>query len=194
MASPSGIAGIPEKAKEPLPTSSMYSIVDFERSEIIAVGKSDLKQEAAVEIKEVEEPSSTAEDPTELLARGIASVVGPVVRTFETRVEEVVKSQHTLESSIDRLTRVLDKLLDDTPLPSGAQHAAKLSGIRKRVGTLSDTLRVIQGRINSMDTMLSDPSEVHVLPMLPLCSKTVSMLLKFPGSSLEDEGRNELQG
>ncbi|KAL3689362.1 hypothetical protein R1sor_015671 [Riccia sorocarpa] len=195
MASSSEFGAIPpETAKESLPTSSTYTIIDSDRSEIIALGQPELQQEAAVETKDAEESSSTAEDPTEILARGIASVVGPVIKNFETRVEEVVKSQHTLESSIDRLTRVLDKLLDDTPLPSGAQHAAKLSGIRKRVGSLSDTVRVIQGRINIMETMLSDPTEVHVLPMLPLCSKTVSMLLKFPGNSSEGEGSCELQG
>lgn len=57
----------------------------------------------------------------------------------------------------------LDKLLEDTPLPLGAQHAAKLSGIRKRVGSLTETLRIIQGRINSMDRMLSKEKSVGSL-------------------------------
>lgn len=49
----------------------------------------------------------------------------------------------------------LDKLLEDTPIPMVAQHAAKLSGVRKRVASLMSTLRVIQGRIINMDRMLN---------------------------------------
>lgn len=46
-------------------------------------------------------------DATETIAQGIASVLGPVVRNFETRVDDVLKSQSSLQSSIDRLTRGL---------------------------------------------------------------------------------------
>ena len=49
----------------------------------------------------------------------------------------------------------LDKLLEDTPIPLVAQHAAKLSGVRKRVASLMSTLRIIQGRITNMDRMLN---------------------------------------
>lgn len=49
----------------------------------------------------------------------------------------------------------LDKLLEDTPIPTVAQHAAKLSDVRKRVASLMSTLRVIQGRITNMDRMLN---------------------------------------
>ncbi|CAM6090428.1 unnamed protein product [Calypogeia fissa] len=117
------------------------------------------RQESGIgSLSEETSMSSGGGEAMETMANGIASVLGPVVRMFETRVDEVLKSQNTLQSSIERLTRELDKLLDDTPLPLGAQHAAKLSGIRKRVGSLTETLRIIQGRINSMDRMLSKES------------------------------------
>ncbi|KAG6552778.1 hypothetical protein Mapa_005726 [Marchantia paleacea] len=149
---------VPVEAKDDIATSTMNTIGLSHTTETISLDGEQERRQEADGIKESEESSSIAEDPTEVIARGIASVLGPVIKTFETRVEEVVKSQHTLENSIDRLTRELDKLLEDTPLPLGAQHAAKLSGIRKRVGSLSDTLRIVQGRVNSMETMLSDPS------------------------------------
>jgi hypothetical protein len=50
-------------------------------------------------------------------------------------------------------------LLEDTPIPMVAQHAAKLSGVRKRVASLMSTLRVIQGRIANMDRMLNARGE-----------------------------------
>lgn len=53
------------------------------------------------------------------------------------------------------LSAELDKLLEDTPIPMVAQHAAKLSGVRKRVASLMYTLRVIHGRIIKMDRMLN---------------------------------------
>ncbi|KAG0604113.1 hypothetical protein M758_10G146100 [Ceratodon purpureus] len=99
----------------------------------------------------------------DVMAQGLASVLGPVVRDFDARVEGALKSQSLLTGSIDRLTKELDKLLEDTPIPMVAQHAAKLSGVRKRVASLMSTLRVIQGRIANMDRMLNARGGLLVL-------------------------------
>jgi hypothetical protein len=45
---------------------------------------------------------STAED---VVSRGIASVLGPVVRNFDSSVDRVMSSQKALSRSIDRLTQ-----------------------------------------------------------------------------------------
>ena len=44
----------------------------------------------------------------------------------------------------------LDKLATATPEGTAAQHAAKLAGMRKRVGALSGTLHSIQERLNRL--------------------------------------------
>lgn len=49
----------------------------------------------------------------------------------------------------------LDKLLEDAPLPFIMQHAARISGVRKRVKALNTVLKSIQRRIDNMDRMLS---------------------------------------
>ncbi|KAH9561957.1 hypothetical protein CY35_05G048800 [Sphagnum magellanicum] len=96
---------------------------------------------------------STAED---IVSRGIASVLGPVVRNFDSSVDGVVSSQKALSRSIDRLTQELDKQLEDAPLPLVVQHAAKLSGLRKRVQFLTHTLHVVKARIANMDRLISE--------------------------------------
>lgn len=49
----------------------------------------------------------------------------------------------------------LDQLLDDAPLPFIMQHAAKISGVRKRVSSLNAILKSIQRRIDNVDRLLS---------------------------------------
>lgn len=49
----------------------------------------------------------------------------------------------------------LDKLLEDAPSPFIMQHAARISGVRKRVKSLNSVLKSIQRRIDNMDRMLS---------------------------------------
>lgn len=70
----------------------------------------------------------------------------------------------------------LDKLLEDTPIPMVAHHAAKLSGVRKRVASLMSTLRVIQGRIVNMDRMLNARGKFD-FPLLLLVCFPVSLFL-----------------
>lgn len=49
----------------------------------------------------------------------------------------------------------LDQLLEDAPLPFIMQHAAKISGVRKRVSSLNSVLKSIQRRVDNIDRMLS---------------------------------------
>lgn len=49
----------------------------------------------------------------------------------------------------------LDKLLEDAPSPFIMQHAARISGVRRRVTALNSVLKSIQRRIDNMDRMMS---------------------------------------
>lgn len=51
------------------------------------------------------ESSSAPSTAEELVSRGIASVLGPVVRNFDSSVDRVMSSQKALSRSIDRLTQ-----------------------------------------------------------------------------------------
>uniref|UniRef100_A0A1D1Z488 Biogenesis of lysosome-related organelles complex 1 subunit 7 n=1 Tax=Anthurium amnicola TaxID=1678845 RepID=A0A1D1Z488_9ARAE len=94
-------------------------------------------------------------DGSDALARAIASVLGGVMTEFDAKAEAAARSQDVLALSLDRLTGELDKLLEDAPLPFIMQHAAKITGIRKRVFALNSVLKSIQRRIDHIDMMLS---------------------------------------
>lgn len=49
----------------------------------------------------------------------------------------------------------LDQLLEDAPLPFIMQHAAKISGVRKRVSSLNSVLKSVQRRLDNIDRTLS---------------------------------------
>ncbi|KAH7295122.1 hypothetical protein KP509_27G033200 [Ceratopteris richardii] len=91
----------------------------------------------------------------DVLARGIASVMGPVMNSFDAGVEGALKSQSVLASSIDRLMRELDKLLEDAPHPHAVYHATRLAGIQKRVVSLSSTIHIIQKRMDMIQRLLA---------------------------------------
>ncbi|XP_043688071.1 uncharacterized protein LOC122639310 [Telopea speciosissima] len=92
---------------------------------------------------------------SEALAKGISSLLGSLIKDFDCKAENAAKSQDQLCSAIDRLTRELDQLLEDAPLPCIMQHAARISGVRKRVSSLNSLLKSIQRRIDNIDQMLS---------------------------------------
>jgi hypothetical protein len=60
----------------------------------------------------------------------------------------------------------LDTLLEKTPQPLVAQQAARLAHIRKRVTSLASTLKVIQGRIDSMNWALDRKSKALMVRFL----------------------------
>ncbi|KAK9674288.1 hypothetical protein RND81_12G223600 [Saponaria officinalis] len=92
---------------------------------------------------------------TDILAKGISSIISSVIRNFDSSALASSHSQHHLSSALDRLTSELDKLLEDAPLPFIMQHAAKLSSVRRRVSSLNSVLRSIQHRLDNIDRMLS---------------------------------------
>ncbi|XP_065865554.1 uncharacterized protein [Euphorbia lathyris] len=95
------------------------------------------------------------EDRNDALARSLSTMLTSVITDFESKAQSTVKSQDYLNSTIDRLTRELDQLLEDAPLPFIMQHAAKISAVRKRVSSLNLVLKSIQRRIDNIDRMLS---------------------------------------
>ncbi|CAA6669937.1 unnamed protein product [Spirodela intermedia] len=92
------------------------------------------------------------------LARVIASVLAGVLEDYDAKTEAVARSQDVLGLSLDRLNGELDKLLEEAPLPFIMQHAAKISGIRKRIFALNSILKTVQKRIDNMDIILSAAS------------------------------------
>ncbi|CAL1409459.1 unnamed protein product [Linum trigynum] len=92
---------------------------------------------------------------SDTLSKGLSTILSNVIRDFDSQARTTLRSQDQLNSSLDRLTGELDRLLEDAPLPFIMQHAAKISAVRKRVLSLNSLLRAIQRRIDNMDRALS---------------------------------------
>lgn len=58
-------------------------------------------------------------------------------------------------SNQSSISAELDKLLEDAPLPFIMQHAARISGVRKRITSLNSLLKSIQRRLDNIDHTLS---------------------------------------
>lgn len=99
--------------------------------------------------------SDVVQCSSDALARGLSSTLATVIRDFDSRAQNTLRSQDQLSFAIDRLTRELDQLLEDAPLPFIMQHAAKILGVRKRVSSLNSILKSIQHRVDNIDRMLS---------------------------------------
>ncbi|KAL4335325.1 hypothetical protein GQ457_07G036380 [Hibiscus cannabinus] len=100
--------------------------------------------------------SQSNDDPgTQVLAQALSSMLTSLIKDFDSKAHDTIASQDLLSSSIDRLTRELDQLLEDAPLPFIMQHAVKFSNVRKRVSSLNLLLKSIQRRLDNMDRMLS---------------------------------------
>lgn len=99
--------------------------------------------------------SDVVRSSSDAVSRGLSSTLATVIRDFDSRARDAVGSQDQLSSSLDRVTRELDQLLEDAPSPFIMQHAAKISGVRKRVSSLNSLLKSIQHRVDNIDRMLS---------------------------------------
>jgi len=95
------------------------------------------------------------------LAKGLEALITPVVEDCDKHVEEVLASQASLSTNIDRLTRVVGRLLENTPEPLGAAHTAKLQSIRQRVAAVGVSVTAVQARIAKLHAMKAQ------LPQLP---------------------------
>ncbi|KAG5598099.1 hypothetical protein H5410_039331 [Solanum commersonii] len=89
------------------------------------------------------------------LAKGLSTIISSIIREFDDSAAATSRSQNQLSSTLDRLTGELDKLLEDAPLPFIMQHAARISGVRKRITSLNSLLKSIQRRLDSIDHTLS---------------------------------------
>ncbi|KAL4333777.1 hypothetical protein GQ457_07G043140 [Hibiscus cannabinus] len=100
--------------------------------------------------------SESNDDPTtDALAKALSSMLTSLIKDFDSKAHHTLASQDLLNSSIDRLTRELDQLLEDAPLPFIMQNSVKISNLRKRVSSLNSLLKSIQLRIDDIDRMLS---------------------------------------
>ncbi|KAL9250860.1 hypothetical protein AKJ16_DCAP09975 [Drosera capensis] len=97
------------------------------------------------------QPSSSSD----ALAKVVSGLIGGAIKDFDAKSEDVYRSQDVVLAAVDRLTRELDQLLEDAPVPFIMQHAAKISGVRKRVSSLNSLLKSIQRRLDSIDQMVS---------------------------------------
>ncbi|KAL2483803.1 SNARE-associated protein-related [Forsythia ovata] len=102
-----------------------------------------------------DDSKSNATSSDSSVAKGLSSLISSIITDFDSRAEATSRSQEQLAFSLDRLTGELDKLLEDAPSPFIMQHAARISGVRKRVTSLNSVLKSIQRRIDNMDRMLS---------------------------------------
>ncbi|KAJ4844718.1 hypothetical protein Tsubulata_007708 [Turnera subulata] len=95
------------------------------------------------------------DDDDDAVGKGLCRMVSSVIVDFDSRAEETLRSQHLLNSALQRLTGELDQLLEDAPLPFIMQHAAKISSVGKRVCSLNTLLKSIQHRIDKIDRLLT---------------------------------------
>ncbi|KAJ4726621.1 SNARE-associated protein-related isoform 1 [Melia azedarach] len=109
----------------------------------------------SAELPQESESDSTNTNSSDALAKALSSLLSTVIKDFDSKAQSTLQSQDQLTSTIDRLTRELDQLLEDAPLPFIMQYAAKISGVRKRVSSLNSVLKSIQRRVDNIDRMLS---------------------------------------
>ncbi|GFQ07078.1 dihydrolipoyllysine-residue acetyltransferase component 1 of pyruvate dehydrogenase complex mitochondrial [Phtheirospermum japonicum] len=89
------------------------------------------------------------------VVEGLYSLISSVMKGLDSRAEATARSHDQLACVVDRLTGELDKSLEDAPSPFIMQHAARISGLRKRVKALNTVLKSIQRQTDIMDRMLS---------------------------------------
>ncbi|KAI3414854.1 Biogenesis of lysosome-related organelles complex 1 subunit 7 [Psidium guajava] len=131
---------------------------DDDGPSVVVVPPSADNCEAPESSKEGDNDAAGDRSAGDAVAKGISSVLVSVIKDFDSRAQDTLKSQDQLSSSIDRLTSELDRLLEDAPLPFIMQHAARISSVRKRVSSMNAVLKSIQRRVDNIDRMLSTAS------------------------------------
>ncbi|XP_010531969.1 PREDICTED: uncharacterized protein LOC104808116 isoform X2 [Tarenaya hassleriana] len=89
------------------------------------------------------------------LARGLSAMLDSVIRDFDSKAQDTMRSQDELSDSLSRLIQELDQLLENAPLPFIVQNASRISSVRQRVSALNYVLKNVQRRIDNIDQMLS---------------------------------------
>ncbi|KAI3703132.1 hypothetical protein L6452_28888 [Arctium lappa] len=113
----------------------------------------DLQEEATTVTADCDDDNSSSTSSS--LAKGLSYTISTIIRDFDSQAQQTSRSQDQLSSAIDRLTGELDQLLADAPSPFIMQHAAKISGVRKRVLSLNLVLKSIQQRVDNIDRLVS---------------------------------------
>ncbi|XP_024960653.1 uncharacterized protein LOC112501200 [Cynara cardunculus var. scolymus] len=117
------------------------------------------KDEASTTANDHQEEATTAvsadSSMSSSMAKGLSYTISTIIRDFDCQAQHTSRSQDQLSSAIDRLTDELDQLLADAPSPFIMQHAAKISGVRKRVLSLNLVLKSIQQRVDNIDRLVS---------------------------------------
>ncbi|KAM7251390.1 hypothetical protein ACFE04_023273 [Oxalis oulophora] len=134
--------------------------------------------------------SSSSSNRIDAMAKGLSSMLSSVLNEFDSKAQDTLNSQDQLALALDRLTRELDQLLEDAPLPFIMQHAAKISSVRKRVSSLNSVLKVIQRRVDNIDRTLSMGMRHGICSKLCTLSILFSLfpaLLFQPNNVLETE-------
>ncbi|VFQ91709.1 unnamed protein product [Cuscuta campestris] len=105
--------------------------------------------------------SNSSASTSSPIGEALTALLSSVIREFDGRADATSRSQDQLSLALDRLTGELDKLLEDVPLPFIMQHAARISGVRKRVTSLNSVLRSIQRRVDNIDRMIVPVGLLH---------------------------------
>ncbi|KAI3496696.1 hypothetical protein L1887_39067 [Cichorium endivia] len=124
--------------------------------DIASATANDLPEEATTSTTDgVDSKNDNSTSTSSSLAKGLSYTISTIIRDFDSQAQQTSQSQDQLSSAIDRLTRELDQLLADAPSPFIMQHAAKISGVRKRVSSLNLVLKSIQRRVDNIDRLVS---------------------------------------
>ncbi|GAB2229798.1 hypothetical protein Droror1_Dr00014054 [Drosera rotundifolia] len=115
------------------------------------------------------QPSSSSD----ALAKVVSGLIGGAIKDFDAKSDDMSRSQDVVLAAVDRLTRELDQLLEDAPVPFIMQHAAKISGVRKRVSSLNSLLKSIQRRLDCIDQMVMQQTDSFI------CLRCISKLVLF---------------
>ncbi|GAB2303254.1 hypothetical protein Dimus_037249 [Dionaea muscipula] len=82
-------------------------------------------------------PPPSSSTSSEALAKVISSLIGSVIRDFDSKAEEASRSQDQLSSAIDRLTGELDQLLEDAPSHSSCSMLQRYLVLEKEFHPLT---------------------------------------------------------
>mmetsp|Transcript_22476 Transcript_22476/g.37573 ORF Transcript_22476/g.37573 Transcript_22476/m.37573 type:complete len:111 (-) Transcript_22476:422-754(-) len=90
---------------------------------------------------------------TAALAKGLETILTPVVEQCDRHVEKVLASQEQLATQIDRLTQIMHNIQEATPSSTVTKQAHKLFSIRERVAALAVLVQTVQMRLANLQAL-----------------------------------------
>uniref|UniRef100_A0A7S0N8A2 Biogenesis of lysosome-related organelles complex 1 subunit 7 n=1 Tax=Pyramimonas obovata TaxID=1411642 RepID=A0A7S0N8A2_9CHLO len=106
---------------------------------------------------------------TNALAKGLETLLTPVVEECDRHVEKVLASQEQLTAQIERLTKIMHEIQEATPSSTVTKQAHTLVAIRNRVAALAELVQTVQARLTRMQAMkasLPEPPAPFLLQQL----------------------------